>query len=217
MKEKIEKVNQAIEEKRERLKEKVERGFATIVIPSHIPTSDNTSSQTQSVPPISYILYGIAGLAAVGAFLSDSKILCAGMAAISAYGGYRLSNSNKSASVSQSPSTNINTIKNEIASKVLEILKNTIREWEEFMENKQKEVQQIISLSTNSSVQKDAMMSKVVLYEVIDISMSEFSNMIIGISSINELKSETEAYKLKLLKAVDEASTKQIEKYNSIC
>ena len=215
MKERIEKVNQAIEEKRERLKEKAKRHFSAIVLPSYLPVGHEVPSTSQSLPPISYILYGIAGLAALGVFLSDSKILCASLTAISAYGGYRFSNPNKAASVSLSSSANLNSLKNEVESKVLGIIKNTTHEWEEFMERKQQEVQQIIS--TVSSSQKDAMMSKVVLYEVIDIRVSEFSSMIMGVSSISELKNKIEAYKLKLLKAIDEASAKQIEKYNSIC
>lgn len=214
MKERIEKINLAIEEKRERLKEKAKRHFSAIVLPSQLPVSRERTSADQTIPPISYILYGIAGLAALGVFLSDSKILCAGLAAISAYGGYRFSNPNKP-SQSSSPSANLNTLKNEASSKVLEIIKTTTHEWEEFMERKQQEVQQIIS--TIPSSQKDEMMSKVVLYEVIDIRMSEFSSMIMGVSSISELKNKIEAYKLKLLKAIDEASAKQIEKYNSIC
>lgn len=219
MKEKIQQMTQAISEKGDRLKEKVERNFSNIMIPSYAPVSTGNSSIITKTPPVSYLLYGAAALFAVGALSSDSKILCTLLAATSAYGGYRLSQINTPASNSQysSQHVNVNSQKNEITTKVIDIVKKTTQEWEEFMELKQKEIKQVISLSDLPSSEKDEMISKVFLYEIIDINLLDFSDSLTNVISSSEINAKIEAYKIKMLNAIDGAITKQIAKYNSVC
>ena len=218
MKEKIQQINQTVKEKGERLKEKVERNFSVVVIPSSVPTSIKHASTTQKIPPISYILYGVAGLSMIGVFSSDSKILCALLAAASAYGGYKLSKNNIPETNSQhiNQYASVDSQKNEITTKVIDIVKKITKEWEEFMEYKQKEIQQTISLSDCSSSQKDEMTSKIFLYEVIDINLLEFSDALTNATSPSEINTKVEAYKKKLLSAIDSAVAKQVAKYDSL-
>lgn len=220
MKEKIKQVNLSIDEKRMRLKEKAERYFAVITIPSNAaPKQNQPHSSKKGTPPISYLLYGIAGASAVCAVTTGAKLLCLGLAAASAFGGYRLSNPQKSGNVSASNSehVNINAIKNEVTAKVLEAVKKVTNEWESFMELKQKEVQAAIGTSSMDDSQKDAMLSKTFLYEVIDISISDFNSALNSASDSVAIKQHLNAYQTKLLAAINTAANKQINKYNSLC
>lgn len=221
MKEKINQLNQSIAEKRDRLKEKAEQHFDSIKIPSgtsHLHPQQDGANKKGSTPPISYILYGVAGLSTIGVMASDSRILCLGVAITSAFCGYKLSKSGSS--MSSTPDTNsdlnISSLKNEIITKVLDSVKKTTNEWESFMELKQKEVQSIIASSSISESQKDELISKTYLYEVIDISISEFSSMVNSAVSVLDVKQYLTSYKSKLLTAIDSAANKQIGKYRSL-
>lgn len=220
MKEKIDQINQSIEEKRNRLKEKTERYFATINIPSNTDTlTSKNAVKNGGVPPISYILYGVAGLSAFGALASDSKILCLGVAAAGAFGGYKLSKKKGKITTpvsNSSPNDNIVFIKNEVISKVLESVKKITQEWEEFMELKQREIQSIISTSSLNESEKDLLSSKVYIYEIIDISISEFSSMVNASVSTIDIKQKHVLYKNKVISAIDKAAAKQVAKYNSL-
>lgn len=220
MKEKIEQVNLSIDEKRMRLKEKAERYFAVITIPSNAaPKQDQPYSSKKGTPPISYLLYGIAGASAICAVTTGAKLLCLGLAAASAFGGYRLSTPPKksgNASASNCEHVNINAIKNEVTAKVLEAVKKVTNEWEGFMELKQKEVQAAIRSSSMDDSQKDAMLSKTFLYEVIDINISDFNSALNSASDAVAIKQHLNAYQTKLLAAIDAAANKQINNYNSL-
>lgn len=215
MKEKINQINQSIDEKRNRLMEKAERYFASIIIPSNSALQQrDVTTNSGNVPPIAYILYGIAGLSAVGAFTSDSKVLWFGVAAASAFGGYKLSKRTTSNTVStQSSNINVSTFKNEVASKVLDAVKKITQEWDEFMELKQREVQSAISSSSFSDSEKDSMSSKVFIYEVIDISISEFSSMMNMSRNMSEIKNNLTVYKENVISAINHAANEQILKY----
>ena len=220
MKEKIEQVNLSIDEKRMRLKEKAERYFAVITIPSNAaPKQNQPHSSKKGTPPISYLLYGIAGASAICAVTTGAKLLCLGLAAVSAFGGYRLSTPPKksgNASASNCEHVNINAIKNEVTAKVLEAVKKVTNEWEGFMELKQKEVQAAIRSSSMDDSQKDAMLSKTFLYEVIDINISDFNSALNSASDAVAIKQHLNAYQTKLLAAIDAAANKQINNYNSL-
>lgn len=217
MKEKINQINFSIEEKRDRLKEKVERYFSAITIPSSC-VQKTSQTKTHSTPPISYILYGIAGLSAFGALCTDSKVLCLGLTVASAFGGYKMSRTidNVSSSAGLNTNLDISTLKNDIISKVLDAVKKTTNEWESFMELKQKEIQNEISLSSLPESQKDEMISKIFIYEVIDINISYFSSMIKTSVSVSDIKTQMNLYKTKFLSAIDDAASRQISKYKSI-
>jgi hypothetical protein len=220
MKEIINQINQSIEEKSNRLKEKTERYFAAINIPSSSNTQQSRNIKTNgSVPPISYVLYGIAGLSTVGALASESKIMCLGVAVASAFGGYSISKKMgiKTTPVSRSsPNENIGFVKNEVISKVLDAVKKITEEWEEFMELKQREIQSVISTSSLNENEKDLLSSKVFIFEIIDISISEFSSMVNTSVSAIDIKQKLEVYKDKVVSAIDEAAAKQKDKYNSL-
>ena len=220
MKERIRQINQSIEEKQNRLKEKVERYFASIVIPSDDTLQQrNSTSKNKSAPPISYVLYGISALSAIGAITSDSKVLCLGVAAASAFGGYKLS---KHANLSEdkvaisTTNANVGSIKNEVTSKVVDSVKKITQEWEEFMELKQHEIQGAIANSNLNGNEKDTQSSRVCIYEVIDISLSELSSTINKSADATEIKQKLSAYKGKVKSAIDNAAHKQISKYNSL-
>lgn len=220
MKERINQINQSIEEKQNRLKEKVERYFASIVIPSGDTLHQrNSTSKNESTPPISYILYGVSALSAFSALVSDSKVLCLGMAAASAFGGYKLSkraHSSKNKVSNNLTNVNIDSIKNEITSKVIDSIKKITQEWEEFMELKQREIQEAIANSALNDSEKDVQSSKVFIYEIIDISLLEVTSMINKSVDTTEIKQVLSTYKEKVKSAIDIATHKQISKYNSL-
>ena len=218
MKENIEKINLLISEKRDRLKEKVGRSFDSIIIPtSNLPSSRSQSTRS-SIPPVSYILYGIAGISAICAATIDSKLLCVGIAAASAFCGYKLSQNGHSNELQSNSlgTDSLSTIKTHVSSKVLEAVKKTSNEWEDFMELKQKEMQALIDTSSFDDNQKDSMSSKIFVYEIIDISIADFSNMINSTSNAADMKQILNTYKNKLLKAIDNAANKQIAKYSTL-
>lgn len=217
MKEQIRYINQSIDEKRNRLKEKVERYFATIPSISVPQMNQQKKGGKKQVPPISYLLYGVAGLSAIGVIASDSKFMCMGLAAISALGGYKLSQIGNADTTLQTVAVDTTgSLKNEVVSKVLDSVKKTTKEWEDFMELKQKEIQSVLATSSENEEIKDAMYSKIFIYEIIDISISEFSNLINTSNSISDIKQNLSLYKVKLLSAIDNAANKQIAKYNSL-
>lgn len=219
MKEKINEINLKIEEKGKFLKAQAERDFAAIKIPEDLELiQPYTTKDSGSAPPISYILYGVSGLSAIGVLMAESKLLYLCAAAASAYGGYRLSkrSHDTTSPTSSSSKSDLGSLKNEVTSKVLKIVKNIAAEWEVFMEQKQKEIQSVISVSTLSNSEKDFLTSKVFIYEIIDISVSEFSSMLNSISNSSNIKIQLDLYKSKFLSAIDSATMKQITKYNSI-
>ena len=218
MKERITLTNQSIIERCARLQEKAERKFAAIVIPSTISSPALNEQNNGGMPPISYILYGVAGLAALGAIFSKARLLFLGIGAACVYGGYRTSKMKSSINTQSNPTSggDFNSIKTEVTTKVIEAVKSTAKEWEDFMELKQKEVRLAIESSSYSASQKDAMMSKVYVYEIIDISLSDFTYMIKDVNNTENLKTQVSTYKSKLINAINDAATRQTTKFSSI-
>lgn len=223
MKEKVYQISQSIDEKRNRLKEKTERSFVIA-----IASLGNEQKQYQydknsgNVHPISYILYGVAGVSAIGAIFTGFtgiRIISLGLAVACAYGGYKISEgrNRKTPRPNHASSVNIGSLKNETMSKVLDIVKKTTNEWDEFMELKQKEIQSAIASSSLNEDKKNELSSKIFLHEVIDISISDFSSMINSATSISDVKQKLDVYKSQLLVSIDNAAQKQIAKYNSLC
>ena len=216
MKEKINQINRSIEETRDRLKEKVERYFLAITVPNgQLPQQSVQGSKDAKTPPISYMLYGVAGLSFILMIASESsessessKLLYLAAAAACAYGGYKLSRKNKSNTSASSSSQvlDIDSLKNDVRTK----------EWEQFMEVNQKEVQSAISSSSLSEAEKDSLLSKVYVYEVIGISLSDFLFMLNAAKDLSAIKQSIASYKAMLLDAIDKAAEKQIGKYNSL-
>ena len=231
VKEKINQINRSIEETRDRLKEKVERYFLAITVPNgQLPQQSVQGSKDAKTPPISYMLYGVAGLSFILMIASESseasedskllysKLLYLAAAAACAYGGYKFSHKNKSNTSASTSSQvlNIDSLKNEVTAKIIESVKKTSKEWEQFMKMNQKEVQSAISSSTLSEAEKDSLLSKVYVYEVIDISLSDFLSMSSAAKDLSVIKQNIASYKAMLLDAIDKAAEKQIGKYNSL-
>lgn len=224
MKEIISQINQSIEEKRDRLKEKTERYFASITIPAgNTLQRSGVANKSKGVPPLSYILYGVAGISAIVAIASDSKdlykALCLAITAASASGGYILSKQSRTAKDNDSSylhNVNIESLKNEVTSKVLDSVKKITQEWERFMELKQQEIRSVIAKSSLTDSEKDLLSSKVFIYEVISIRISEFSSMVNMSATTTELTQKIATYKDKVIAAIDSAAVKQILKYNSL-
>lgn len=232
MKEKINQINRSIEETRDRLKEKVERYFLAITVPNgQLPQQSVQRSKDAKTPPISYMLYGVAGLsfiltiASIASEASEaseaskaSKLLYLVAAAACAYGGYKLSHKNKSNTSASSSSQvlDIDSLKNDVRTKVRESVTKTTKEWEQFMEMNQKEVQSAISSSSLNEAEKDSLLSKVYVYEVIGISLSDFLFMLNAAKDLSAIKQSIASYKAMLLDAIDKAAEKQIGKYNSL-
>ena len=229
MKEKINQINRSIEETRDRLKEKVERYFLAITVPNgQLPQQSVQRSKDAKTPPISYMLYGVAGLsfiltiASIASEASEaskaSKLLYLAAAAACAYGGYKLSHKNKSNTSASSSSQvlDIDSLKNDVRTKVRESVTKTTKEWKQFMEMNQKEVQSAISSSSLNEAEKDSLLSKVYVYEVIGISLSDFLFMLNAAKDLSAIKQSIASYKVMLLDAIDKATEKQIGKYNSL-
>lgn len=232
MKEKINQINRSIEETRDRLKEKVERYFLAITVPNgQLPQQSVQRSKDAKTPPISYMLYGVACLsfiltiASIASIASEaseaskaSKLLYLAAAAACAYGGYKLSHKNKSNTSASSSSQvlDIDSLKNDVRTKVRESVTKTTKEWEQFMEMNQKEVQSAISSSSLNEAEKDSLLSKVYVYEVIGISLSDFLFMLNAAKDLSAIKQSIASYKVMLLDAIDKATEKQIGKYNSL-
>lgn len=220
MKEKINQINRSIEETRDRLKEKVERYFLTITVPNgQLPQQSVQGRKDAKTPPISYMLYGVAGLSFILMIASESsKLLYLAAAAACAYGGYKLSHKNKSNTSASSSSQvlDIDSLKNDVRTKVRESVTKTTKEWEQFMEMNQKEVQSAISSSSLNEAEKDSLLSKVYVYEVIGISLSDFLFMLNAAKDLSAIKQSIASYKAMLLDAIDKAAERQIGKYNSL-
>lgn len=215
MKTKIDNVNKAIANKRDALKKDTEKYFSEINVHQNTDVRPSGNRETKK-PPISYILYGIAGISAIGAVVSDSKIICLGVAALSVFGGYRLSKLRNTKKIKVPTNTNISTIKNDVAAKILETVRKVTQSWENFSESAQKDVQDAIMQSVLSNSMKEELSSKTFIYEVIDINISDFTALLNSADNIKEIEQGLFLYKQKLLSALDLAANKQIAKYKSI-
>lgn len=216
MKDYIDNINCEIIAKSNQLKKEVNLGFSEIVLPNALPSVNNSNSH-QSSPPISYILYGVAGLSALGALtISEFKWIGLGLTAFCAFGGYKLSKQNKKQADKKTQDINLDELKNAVSSKVLSILKNVSGEWDDFMQETKTSLPQMINNSGMSLSQKDEMMNKIFIHEVFDIRMIDFNNQMNNVNSISELKTTIESFKSKLLIAIDNTANKQISKYNSM-
>lgn len=214
----INNINQAIADKCNQLKNEINAGLSSIALPNSLPPAPQTNSRQTATPPISYILYGLAGLSAIGALsISGFRLIGLGIAAACAYGGYKSSQQKASTSViTGNPIINLDNLKIEVSSKIISVFQNVSREWDDFMQQTKNNIQNAINQSTLDSSQKDEMMNKIFIHEVFDISMADFNTRMNVVSSVAELKSAIEAFRSKLLNAIETTGRKQIEKYNSL-
>jgi len=215
----IKQINNAIAEKGERLKEKTKRNFSMITIPQNENRQNNGFENKKiNIPPISIILYAAALVSFICIFAADATVFFIIATIVCAYFGFRLSNSNKP----EKRESKIDTmqLKSDISSKIVESVKSISSEWDDFIELKQKELQSQIMSSSMPEEKKDQLLSKIYIHEIIDISLSDLSQMMNGISTTadfcSELQRVKDCYLNKLLSAIDTTARKQIERYNSL-
>lgn len=226
MKEKITQINASIDEKcgdlrkkADALREKADKEFSAMTATASATPATGSEARPKSTPPISYILYGAAAASVVGAMCSDdSKTPLFLLAAACAAGGYKLSGKGQTPSTVNStnaPDGNLDTVKSRIDSKVLDTVKAISQEWEMFMEQKQGEVQQIVRESV-AEAELDEKLSKVCLYEIIDIRTSSFLASSSHAGTPSELKQAVDQFHQELRSAIDKAAESQKAKYSSL-
>lgn len=214
----INNINQTIADKCNQLKDEVNMGLSSITLPNSLPSVSQNDTRQTATPPISYILYGLAGLSAIGALsITGFRIIGLGIAAVSAYGGYRLASSNGKPDIAAgNPMINIESLKNDVSSKVISLLRKVSGEWDDFMQRTKNNIQDVINQSSLDSNQKDEMMNKIFIHEVFDISMADFNSRMNVVSTVTELKLVIDEFRSKLVSAIETTGRKQIEKYNSL-
>lgn len=214
----IENINRTIASKCNQLKSVVNVDLSSIVLPNTLSPVPQAKTNQSSTPPISYILYGLAGLSTIGALsISGFRLIGLGIAAVCAYGGYKTSQHNTSMNVvTGTPIINLENLKNDVSSKVISVFKKVSGEWDDFIQQTKNNLLDAINQSTLDSSQKDEMMNKVFIHEVFDISLADFNDKMNSVNSIKELRSVMESFKSRLINAIDETARKQIEKYNSL-
>ncbi len=79
----INNINQTIADKCNQLKNEVNMGLSSITLPNSLPSVSQSDTRQTATPPISYILYGLAGLSAIGALsITGFKIIGLGLSLI---------------------------------------------------------------------------------------------------------------------------------------
>ena len=220
MEEIIKNANDAIIEKRDRLKEKAERYFAVIQVPNSV--SDIKQRKAKSTPPISKILYGLAGAMVAGTCTdliegTACKIGTLILAGCSVLGGYRIArNIKKSASVNVAPRNSLYAVKSELTQKVIDAVKKTGDEWIEFITPRQKEILQAIENADCQEERKMGLKDKVCLYEILDIKVLSLTQMIDSVNDISGFNAALSECRKLLLSAIDKTASVQMQKYGSL-
>lgn len=217
MKERILNANSEIEAKGARLKQKVETYFAGMNFGTSANAGNHLEDKQAESSSAPYILYGVAGVSLLGVIASSFKLVFLGISAACAYGGFKLSKkssgTNASAFVS---SSDINVVRNYITERVVETVKKITSDWQEFMELKQREIRLAIDNLEISDNEKDELYSKIYLYEIIDIAMSEFYTMTSSSTTSSQLREQTMLYKKNIITAIENAVNSQIQKYSAL-
>lgn len=220
MKATIEQVIQDLNEKGSRLKSKVNTTFDGIVIPDK-PNSSVNSTSHKSTPPISYILYGVAGISLISGLMADAtilKLIGIGLGCASGYGGYKLSSSGTTNSSGLRMSdVNFDDIKTETTRKITECIKTISSDWEQFMRFKHKAVQDAVKSSDSlSDSEKNERLSKLYTYEVIDISVYDIMSKAKTAKDSLSLRQMLNEFREQILSAIERTVQKQIKTYHSI-
>ena len=220
MKKNIERINQLVADKRNKLKSQASRSFEAITFPTApVVSRGNTVPSATKTPGLTYVLYSVAVIFVIIALCTDdANWLFFILASLCAIGGFMFSKRVATPRVvsASSPHVDINDIKTSTISKGIDSVKNITREWDDFMDRMQKEMYAVIDSSSLSESQKDSLSSRIFSYEVIDINLSDLMSMINSATSVSEIKQRLDNYKSKLMNAIDEAANKQMNKYNSL-
>lgn len=228
MKEKVEEIKRSVSEKGGRLKEKANRRMSAILNMNVASVSDNNKRETSKTPPITWGLYAVAAVCAlkgIRAFSTDevlTPLVLIGLGTASAYIGYNISKKSVRNKKSSSASTQVDNfeIRVKTATDVVTVAKEIIAEWDDFMSITQRNIQEYIKASDLSEQQKHELLSKIALYERINISLTDFHSAVNSIpnatSFMNLLQKEKNDFTNKLIAAIETAVNKQIDKYSSL-
>lgn len=221
MNNKINQIILSIQSKSDSLKEKARREFDTIKIPQANSFQVSKNQNNKKTPPITYILYGVSALSVLGALTCDataSKIILWGIAATSAIGGFRLSVPTANGAKNNRGTTTIelNSLKSDVTSQIITIVKNIKNEWEQFMEEKQQVIRSIIQSASIDDSIKDSLLSKIFIYEVVDIKISTLSSLVNEANDLSTIQHNLDFCKNELINSIELACKRQSEKYNFI-
>ena len=219
MEQMVTEINNRIADKSKLLKSKVEMAFGSINLESQHQSVQSSASNRHGIA--SYLLYGVSAVSLVSFFATDdykaaSLVVCAG----SLFGGYKLSRPSRKSSSHKTSSTNILVLKNRLSSQIIEIVKSVTNEWESFMEGNQSEIRSWINSLDIPQEKKNSLLSKILTFEIVDISISDFTEKINNIQNaqnlflqFTQLKRE---YLRQLTNAIEMATRKQMRKYQEL-
>lgn len=240
MKEVIYNITNSIGEQKVRLTSKSEKLFSQLILlvveaksPENITRFPERNSDATRLSSLLYTGATVcAGSAAVSKLIgslsdnnSDSRrtienglIFTAFAASI---GGYFISRRAKKTTFSQEMSfdneqLDIKSIKKDVITKGIEIVKEITSEWNQFMELNQKVIYETIDKSSLDESQKDELSSKIYTYEVIDINLSDLMTKVNSASTPSEVEQRVKDFSVALSSAIETACNNQILKYNSL-
>lgn len=212
-------VNINIEEKRNRLKEKVERLFALQRMPQSKYNEKERKKNNLLPNALCFIGVGIAGVSGVCAIVSDNKVpyvIVSVAAAVSAAVSYKMLKKRSENSNTNNQNKSLDHIKSEIRTNLTDSLRKYANEWETFMEYNQRQICHAINNSTLDADTKNSLLSKVNYYENINIRMMELSSMVNSANTVEELENAMESIKRKVIGEIDKTADCQISKYKSL-
>lgn len=219
MQQTILKISQEIDQQKQALTQQVEGAFAQYLQPS---APQLTVAPKRSIPPISYILGGIAVVCCASSLISmtgekasiTKGIVSLGCAAASALGAYKTA---KPAQRSSSPafSSQQTVTKSQLIADINALMKKLDTAWENFMMEKQTAVRASIDALPQDDKAKQSLLSKIYTYEIIDISLLELIETI-NAASDADLSGVAKTCRNNILKAIEQATERQKQKYTSL-
>ena len=192
-------ISQEIDQQKQALTQQVEGAFAQYL---QLSAPQLTVVQKRSVPPISYILGGIAAFCCASSLISmtgekasiTKGVVSLGCAAASAWGAY------KTAKPAQ------------LIADINALMKKLDTAWENFMMEKQTAVRASIDALPQDDKAKQSLLSKIYTYEIIDISLLELIETI-NAASDADLSGVAKTCRNNILTAIEQATERQKQKY----
>lgn len=185
----------------------------------NVKTTSSVSVQEANAgkkPPISTILYGASVVSAIVALAGDKKLPWLIAAGACAYGGYKLGHKVPQSTIQNGQKgsvEDISSIKTKTMSTLIDIKKQVSKEWESFMEQKQVEVKSAITSSNLSEQEKSEWLSRIFVYDVLDISMSDINRNMGQAISIDDVMRNIKEFETTITKALRTAEQSQIARY----
>lgn len=212
-------ISQEIDQQKQALTQQVEGAFAQHLQPS---APQLTVVQKRSIPPISYILGGIAAFCCVSSLISmtgekasiTKGVLSLGCAAASAWGAFKTAKPAQGSS-SPAPSSQQTVTKSQLIADINALMKKLDTAWENFMMEKQTAVRASIDALPQDDKAKQSLLSKIYTYEIIDISLLELIETI-NAASDADLSGVSKTCRNNILTAIEQTTERQKQKYTSL-